>query len=184
MKYFDPRSSKEIDLKESKLFFVYIRRSQCAKRLIYSGTSIEDALDAYYSFKIFETDYKYLQLDTTEIIYRLSGTGVRKSYKGIKSKSNFAKKNILLTNTSLELVNRFNDICRTVKTVKGKPMSSAKMIALLMAKFCMLSDTSRDEIISQCTSELTRYELLSGGNNTKDIKEYLINTIKETDELL
>jgi hypothetical protein len=72
-------------------------------------------------------------------------------------------------------------LIRTLRTFDR--MNVSKIIPYLIAHFCSLSYEERVILLANARKEVTRHVMLSGGDNTKEIRDYLINE-SMTEELL
>jgi len=181
--YFDKSSGVHLDLKDSQIFNVYTRRSNCPKRLIYSGNDIDKAIDTYNTFKVFKGDYKYVYLQDGTILYRTQGTGVRPSYRGKKLIPNFKKSLLPIRNMPSALLEELKTKNSLLLSPQGSKLSLASTILILISTFCEFSEEERQNIITESYGDIVKYQMLSGGDNTVKIKDYLSSIVKDDDLL-
>ena len=181
----DPLSGKVLDFPTGTVFTVYSRRSNCPKRVLYTGKDIHKALSTFHTFKVFSQDYKYLVYHDghlEHIIYRTAGEGKRASYQGRRSGANYHKKRVQIESIPLHLWEVFNKAARELTDDSGLAMTASSVLPYMMAHFYCLNLEDRQALIKKYDSELMQQIILSGGDNTKKIKEYLTENLD--DELL
>jgi hypothetical protein len=177
---FDHNTNKILDFAPKTVFTVYTRRSNCRKKVIYTGTNINKALEVFHGFKVFANDYKYLMYNEAgidHIIYRNVGEGKRASYQGKHEGGNYKRKRLQNDTIPLSLWQAFE------KALVGINLTPQKALPILLASFYRLSDSAKAELIEINMPEVIRQVMLSGGDNTKEIKEYLVAE-SQAEELL
>lgn len=184
MKHHDVNSNKILDFPPNTVYSVYTRRSNCVKRLIHSGKDINAALKAYHSFKVFQQDYKYLfyTYEGKEVmLYRTSGEGSRPNYQGKKLLPNHRSIPIQVNGIPETLYKSFKESLVGIRDKDNFSISVTSTLPVLMAYFIQLTDDDRKTLIASMQETIIKNMILSGGDNTKEVRDYLIS---ETDELL
>jgi hypothetical protein len=176
------------------IFLVYIRRSNGKPKLLYAGNSPSVAFDKYYSLKVFFRDRKYLKIkpigDTKEHdILGINGVD-KKPEKKMPAfhKCNYSRVSIRhISNIPETLLEEFKLSIDGIHDTDNFLMTLNRSISYLMAYFVSLTREQRKEFFDSNLKELVRHKILSGGDNTNQIKNFLVesqNEIKEEDELL
>lgn len=175
-------ANKVLEFPAKTVFTVYVRRSNCNKKVIYTGTDINKALNIFHSFKVFKKDYKYLmysELGLEHIIYRNVGEGKRPPMQGKRERSNHLRKRMQIESIPLSLWQAFETKLTGLHDIKGKLITPSRVIPKLIAGFCVLEKEQCLDLINDLESEITKHIMLSGGDNTRAIKDYLTKEVEE-----
>lgn len=184
-KAYDPATNKLMDFEANTVFTVYTRRSNCAKKVIYTGKDINKALKIFHNFKVFDRDYKYLMFlegGIEHILYRNVGTGVRPKMQGRREGMNYLRKRVQIESVSLSLWNEFYEQLKVLKKTRGAKAPPSVVIPHLIAYFCSLTPEQQMEFLNDTYDSVMKHIILSGGDNNKKIQEHLVAT--EAEELL
>lgn len=175
-------ANKVLEFPAKTVFTVYVRRSNCKKKVIYTGTDIQKALDTFHSFKVFHKDYKYLmftELGLEHIIYRNVGEGKRPSMQGKREGSNHLRKRMQIESIPISLWQAFENKLVGLHDSKGKLITPSRVIPVLISEFCYFEKEMCRELINDFDDEITKHIILSGGDNTRAVKEYLTKEVEE-----
>jgi hypothetical protein len=180
-KALSPDNTGILSFPPKTVFVVYTRRSNSPKRLIHTGNNLETALTVYTSFKVFKGDFKYLfwvNGMVEHLIYRATSSQVRAPMKGKRNSISYNYKQVQCNTVPTSLI---SDLLKALKPFDGLTINNG--VPYLIAHFCSLSYEERIILLANAKSQITRHVILSGGDNSKDVKDYLINEAR-TEELL
>ena len=182
MTFIDLRTNNKFEFKPKDVFLVTIRRSNGKPKPIYTGLVASRAFEIYHNLKIFIHDRKYLAIKRSNeaqeiLIYKESGKDPKvRSFIGYKIKPNFTSKVIQnVTNIPVSLYDTFKVAAKTHKNELGAIMTVNKLIPILMAHFGDLTHEEQLNLISSAMKVMARHKILSGGDNTHEIKSLLSN---------
>lgn len=179
---YDEKTNKILDFAPKTVFTVCTRRSNCAKKIIYTGMDITRALGTFHEFKVFKGDYKYLTYHESgldHIIYRTRGEGSRQSYQGKRVGSNHETKRLQITSLPISLWNEFKNGLAELKHRTNISLVPSNVLPAMLLHFNSLSDEDKLDFVMGYKLEVTRHILKSGGDNTQAVKEYLIKEAEE-----
>ena len=188
--FFDLAKNKKFTFEDKAIFSVYVRRNNGKRKLIFASANASKAFDTYHTFKIFKRDRKYLEvkMNNEDIeVYSESGKDPRaKSFKGYKTMPNYEKKILQnITNIPVTLHEEFVKTLEFCKSETNSELSVNKCIPLLIANFCSLAREERDKMIKNSFVLVAKHKVLSGGNNTEEIKRMMQEIIEsEPDTML
>lgn len=185
-KKYDENTNKILNFAPKTVFTVCTRRSNCAKKIIYTGMDITRALATFHEFKVFKGDYKYLTYHENgldHIIYRTRGEGKRQSYQGKRVGSNHETKRLQITSLPISLWMEFKKGLTQILVHNNIVITPSSILPSMVIHFNSLSDAEKVEFFLKYKPEVTKHVLKSGGDNTQAVKEYLIKEVEE-EELL
>lgn len=178
---YDEKTNKILDFAPKTVFTVCTRRSNCAKKIIYTGMDIKKALETFHEFKVFKGDYKYLTYfdGVDHIIYRTRGEGTRQSYQGKRVGSNHETKRLQITSLPISLWNEFKNGLSELKHRTNISLVPSNVLPSMIIYFNSLSDADKLDFFMRYKPEVIKHILKSGGDNTQAVKEYLIKEVEE-----
>lgn len=184
--FMDVRTQLKYQYNEKDLFMVYVRRSNGKLKLLYCGVVPEKAFNLFYTFKIFKNDRKYLKikpLNSDKELDILTDSGKDKKpdqNRGGKYTANYSKvcmRNI--SNIPETLRDDFKMKIDGIRTNEKSLITINKSIPLLMSYLVTLEREQIEAIFEIGKTNIIRHVILSGGDNTQEIKEILIGEQKQ-----
>ncbi len=189
MKYIDLKTGKEFLFVSKDIFLVTIRRSNGKPKPIYTGLVASKAFDLYHNLKIFRNDMKYLTVKRLGVdqeipIFKDSGKEPKvKSFLSYRIKPNYHTRIIQnLTNIPVTCFEAFKASAETHKTESGSFMTVNKLIPILMSHFSSLTHDEQLELLSSALKVMAKHKILSGGDNTREIKETLLTNQEDLED--
>ena len=156
--------------KEGAIFKVYVRRSNCPKKLLKVTTNVKDAMDAYNSIKLFHLDRAYVFMDGDKKLLRSGKDPKPYSLKGYKKPLNYRRKAFITPNmpeTAHNALLALDGI--SLDGIRNLSMSKA---IILMA--CRLASMPQEEILQfleSCIPDYKTHLVLSGLDNSHWVEE-------------
>jgi hypothetical protein len=172
-------------------FYVYSRKSNSPKRLIYVGKNVNKAWELYQSIKLFKMDFKYLYFcdiaaysGEQQLIKKKSGTDARPLHA-----RSLAKRSSV--NYLGKSVGPFRDVPKTLATemrifCRANSLGESKLYQILIAELFSYDLTKVREIIKSYESKLHDRKLQDATTQEQERIEILgeIEAKKEEDDLL
>ena len=183
----DVIAGKILEFPLNTVFSIYTRRSNCKKKLIHAGKSLDKALDIFHKLKVFDKDYKYLmfrQGGVDQIIYRNAGEGHRAKMQGSnRGKPHEIRKRMQIESIPITLWDSFNLAVQNI-VIEGKEISVSRVLPRLVSYFINLSEEEKIKLLEDNYLEVVRHTYLSGGDNTEAVKKFLVKELEEEEGLL
>ena len=171
MNYQNERLNLNFDYPEGAIFSVYIRRSNCRKRLIYCGKDIHQAVEVFSYARVYKLDRKYIFANDKKIVL-VSGTIEKPDVsRRAETAKNYESKPVMAPRIPISLFYSLRNL-RTLE-VKGAMINNALLINLLLARACEMDKTELIKMLETAFDNLTKHQVMSGMNNHEDAKEYL-----------
>lgn len=184
--FIDIRTQIKYTYNAKDLFFVYIRRSNGKMKLLYAGNSISIAFEKFYTLKVFLRDRKYLKMKPLGDIKEhdiLGSSGVdRKPEKkiGALHRCNYKTVNLRhISNIPETLLEDFKLHIDGVYDENNCLMTINRAIPYLMAYLVSLSKDQKKEFFETYLQDIVKHKILSGGDNTNQVKKFLIKNQNE-----
>jgi hypothetical protein len=167
-KYFDFASNEDkiLEYPPESIFTVYVRRSNCSKRLLYTGKDPAKALSMYYQTRAYIRDRKYLYVNNKKTLME---NGTREKLHG-RSKpynaKNFQSVPVMTPRLPVTVVHKLKTLRRM--EIQGIGFSIAKIINLTLSRVAEMEKDEALNFLNTCLVCLRKHEVLSGLDNHPD----------------
>lgn len=164
-----PFTGKELTYTSSTVFRVYVRRSNCKKRLVHVSQDPEKAMDAFNKIRVYQNDKKYLHTDNT-MTYRENGYLTRETgQNGTKFPSNYQYKPFNCPRVPVTILHTLSGHCGKAIDDGTYTLSLNRIGLLLLARASEMSETELFSFLNGSLPALRRNMVLSGCDNSEEI---------------
>jgi hypothetical protein len=174
-----PYTGNEVNYQPTSIFRVYVRRSNCKKRLSHIGQDVEKAMDAYNKIRIYQNDRKYFHVDN-EVSLRANGFLTRDhNLTGTKNVLNYQYKPFHVPRIPITIMHSLSGYSGKVIDNGNYPLSVTRIVLLLLARASEMQESELFALLEESLTPLRKQMLLSGCDNSEELAEIL-----QSDELL
>ena len=170
--YLCPITRTYFNYPENAIFKIYVRRTNCPKKLLKVTDCPKEACQAYLGVKVYSGDKAYIFANGEKIVHR-NGKDIKPySLRGFKSPPNYRRK-VFATPNMPQTVQDSLISLDGVSLDGESNVSMSKAIILMASKLASMPKSEQIEFLRACVPDYEKHVVLSGGDNVDFVEDVI-----------